>query len=166
MVQLYHQNVTPPLSGIAEHTLKLSVRQCDEGHAANGPQQAPTLWRQPQTGARLSSNEQRVFNLVSSIISSLTKMKNTPFVHQDKGIRPAKAAVSALLELLLVCVYRKSGVLSLYTQCPYTYGTWTISLFPVFKLGRGACPHLTGPWCNSAAVCNMWWISGGMQCFH
>lgn len=47
-------------------------------------------------------------------------MKNTPFVHQDKGIRPAKAAVSALLELLLVCVYRKSGVLSLYTQCPYT----------------------------------------------
>lgn len=77
----YYQILTPPLSGMAEHTL----RWCNEGHAASGPQHTPTLWQQPQTGACLSSDEGVISILVSSIILSLMEMKNMPFVHQTKA---------------------------------------------------------------------------------
>lgn len=49
------------------------------------------------------------------------KIKTTPFVHQDKGVGPDEAAVSALsVLLLLVCLHSKSGLLSLHPQCPHT----------------------------------------------
>lgn len=70
---------------MAEHILKLTLGWCDEGHAASGPQHAPTLRQQPQMGACLSSDEGGISILVSSIILSLTEMKNMPFVHQTKA---------------------------------------------------------------------------------
>lgn len=71
----YYQILTPPLSGTAEHILKLTLGWCDEGHTASGPQHTPTLWQQPQMQACLSSDEGGISILVSSITLSLMEMK-------------------------------------------------------------------------------------------
>lgn len=164
---IYYQILTPPLSGMAEHTLKLLFRWCNEGHAASGPQHTPTLRQQPQMGACLNSNEGGISILVTSIILSLMEINNMPFVHQTKAWDKLRLMPQLFYSYVCVCVCVQLSLdSSLSIPLVSTYSAWTTSLFPVIIMGRGACLHLTGLWCNLTAVCNMQWISGGMQHFH
>lgn len=162
MAQLRHQNVTPPLSGTAEHTLKLILKWRNEGHTASGPQQASTLWQQPQMGACLSNHEGRVFSLVSSIISILTKMKNTPFVRYERCHASQDCCLSLSSNMLVSVCVQQIWTPS-FTPSVSTYGSWTTTSFLSSKTGGEAFLHCTGTWCNSAAVHNRQWISGETQ---